>query len=76
MNSLKNIVSEKTLNNTLKRKSIITPAKPTNITNEKSYKIKLIIITEIKFSKLVNKSTEKRLKQPRYQSSLLKRTIT
>ena len=65
MNSVKNIVSEKALNNTLKRESIIAPTKPTNITNEKSYKIKLVIITEVKFSKLVNKSTEKRLKQPR-----------
>ena len=76
MNSEKNILSETTLNNTLKKESIIAPTKPTNITNEKSCKIKLIIITEIKFSKLVNKSTEKRLKQPRCQSSLLERTIT
>ena len=29
MNSVKNIVSEKTLKNTLKRESIITPTKPT-----------------------------------------------
>ena len=76
MNSEKSILSEKTLNNTLKKESINAPTKPTNITNKKSCKIKLIIITEIKLSKLVNKSTEKRLKQPRSQSSLLKRTIT
>ena len=73
MNSVKNIVSEKTLNNTLKRESIIAPTKPTNITNEKSQKIKRIIITETKFSKLFNKSAEKRLKQQRYQSNLLKK---
>ena len=65
MNSVKNIVSEKNSQYTLKRESIIAPTKPTNITNEKLYKIKLVIITEIKFSKLVNKSIEKRLKQPR-----------
>ena len=76
MNSVKNKASEKTLNNTLKRESIIAPTKPTNITNEKSYKIKSVIITEKTFSKLFNKSTEKRLKQPRCQSSLLKKTIT
>ena len=76
MNSVKSIVSEKNLNNTLKRESIIAPTKPTNVTNEKWYKIKWIIINEIKFSKLFNKSTEKRLKQPRCQSSLLKKTIT
>ena len=73
MNSVKSIVSEKTLNNTLKRESIIAPTKPTNITNEKSQKIKRIIITETKFSKLFNKSAEKRLKQLRYQSNLLKK---
>ena len=72
MNSVKNIVSEKALNNTLKRESIIAPTKPTNITNERSCKIKLIIITEIKLSKLVNKLTEKRLKQTKCQSSMLK----
>ena len=54
---------------------MIPPTKPTNITNEKSQKIKWINIAEIKFSKLFNKSTEKCLKQPRSQSSLLK-TIT
>ena len=36
MNIVKSIVSEKILNNTLKRESIISPTKPTNITNEKS----------------------------------------
>ena len=73
MNSVKSIVSEKTLNNTLKGESVIAPTKPTNITNEKSQKIKRIIITETKFSKLFNKSAEKRLKQQRYQSNLLKK---
>ena len=73
MNSVKSIVSEKTLNNTLKRESIIALTKPTNITNEKSQKIKRIIITETKFPKLFNKSAEKRLKQLRYQSNLLKK---
>ena len=76
MNNVKNIVSEKNLNNTLNKKSIIPPSKPTNITNEKSYKIKSLIITEIKFSKLFNKSTEKRIKQPRLKSSLLKKMVT
>ena len=76
MNNVKNIVYEKALNNALKRESIITPTKSTNITNEKLYKIKSIIINEIKFSKLSNKSTEKCLKQGRCQSSLLKKTIT
>ena len=37
---------------------------------------KCIVITEIKFSKLRDKSTEKRLKQPRYQRCLLKKMIT
>ena len=41
MNSVENIVSEKTLNNTLKRESIIAPTKPKNITNEKSKVSKL-----------------------------------
>ena len=54
---------------------MIPPTKPTNITNEKSQKIKRINIAKTKFSKLFNKSTEKHLNQPRYQSSLLK-TIT
>ena len=36
MNSPKIIVSEKPLNNTLKKQSIVPPAKPTNITNDKS----------------------------------------
>ena len=76
MNSIKNIVYEKALNNTLKRESIIAPTKPTNITNEKLCKTKSIIINEIKFSKLFNKSTEKCLKQAKCQSSLLKKTIT
>ena len=44
MNSVKNIVYEKALNNTLKRESIIAPTKPTNITNEKLCKIKSLII--------------------------------
>ena len=68
MNSVKSIVSEKTLNDTLIKERIIPPTKPMNVTNEKSKKIKWIVITAIKFSKLFNKSTEKRLKQPRYQS--------
>ena len=36
MDSVKSIVSEKTLKNTLKKESIILPTKPTNITNETS----------------------------------------
>ena len=34
MNSVKSIVCEKYLNNTLKRESIIAPTKPTNITKD------------------------------------------
>ena len=37
---------------------------------------KCIVITEIKFLKLCDKSTERRLKQPSYQRCLLKKMIT
>ena len=40
MNSVKSIVSEKTLNDTLIKERIIPPTKPMNVTNEKSKKIK------------------------------------
>ena len=57
MNSVKSTVSEKL--SLQKKESIIPPTKPTNSTNEKSWRIKWMIITEITFLKVFNKSTKK-----------------